>query len=68
MKQKTGRSLNPADVQRKLERKRELKRNKKQRFETREAVVKSKDPEELIDQLRHTDEQSEFLTVIFIDI
>ncbi|KAE9555275.1 hypothetical protein FO519_001526 [Halicephalobus sp. NKZ332] len=57
MGKKSGRSLNPADVQRKLERKKELKRNKKQRFETREAVVKSKDPEELIDQLRHVDKQ-----------
>ena len=58
MAKKGGRSLNPADIQRKLERKRELKRNKKQRVETREAVVKAKDPEELIDQLRHIDKQS----------
>ena len=61
MGKKNGRSLNPADIQRKLERKRELKRNKKQRVETREAVVKSKDPEEIIDQLRHIDKQSKNL-------
>lgn len=58
MGKKNGRTLNPADIQRKLERKKELKKNRKQRTETREAVVKSRDPEEIIDQIRHIDEQS----------
>ena len=58
MGKKSGRFVNPADQQRKLERKKELKRNKKQRTETREALVKAKDPDEIIDQLRHVDEQS----------
>jgi WW domain-binding protein 11 len=57
MGKKNGRFVNPADQQRKQDRKRELKRNKKQRTETREAIVKSRDPEEIIDQLRHVDEQ-----------
>uniref|UniRef100_A0A7E4UZM8 WW domain-binding protein 11 n=1 Tax=Panagrellus redivivus TaxID=6233 RepID=A0A7E4UZM8_PANRE len=57
MGKKGGKNVNPADQQRKLDRKRELKRNKKQRVETREAVVKSRDPEEVIDQLRRIDHQ-----------
>eukprot|EP00123_Amoebidium_parasiticum_P013867 comp22197_c0_seq1/m.32631 comp22197_c0_seq1/g.32631 ORF comp22197_c0_seq1/g.32631 comp22197_c0_seq1/m.32631 type:complete len:362 (-) comp22197_c0_seq1:242-1327(-) len=57
---KAGRFMNPADAQRKAERKKEIKKNKVQRKQIREAVLKAKDPksmqlelEEIEDQLRY---------------
>ncbi|KAF8354953.1 hypothetical protein PRIPAC_96576 [Pristionchus pacificus] len=54
---KSGRFMNPADQQRKAERAKELKRNKKQRGAVRTAIMKNRDPNELIDALRKIDEQ-----------
>jgi WW domain-binding protein 11 len=51
----SNRNLNPADKQRKLERKKELKKHKKQRVEVRKAVLKSKDTDSLLDQMRQID-------------
>ncbi|KAI6223073.1 hypothetical protein M3Y99_01464400 [Aphelenchoides fujianensis] len=56
-KGKAGRSMNPADKERKKQRAQELKRNKKQRTIVRTAIVKGRDPEELLDQLRKLDNQ-----------
>ena len=53
--------MNPADQQRKQDRRKELKRNKKQRQQVRSAVLKGKDCEDLIAQMRRLDEM-EFLS------
>lgn len=58
MGKKAGkRVLNPADRERKKQRAQELKRNKKQRNTVRQAIVKSRNPDELLEQLRRLDEQ-----------
>jgi len=49
--------MNPADRERKQMRAKELKRNKKQRNAVRQAMVKSRDPDELIEQMSRLDEQ-----------
>lgn len=49
--------MNPADRERKQMRAKELKRNKKQRNAVRQAIVKSRDPDELIEQMSRLDEQ-----------
>eukprot|EP00124_Ichthyophonus_hoferi_P001653 Ihof_evm1s92 gene=Ihof_evmTU1s92 len=61
---KGGRFMNPTDAHRKQERKKEIKKNKVQRKQIREAVLKSKDPktmqlelEEVDDQLRYIDRE-----------
>uniref|UniRef100_A0A914MAM1 WW domain-binding protein 11 n=1 Tax=Meloidogyne incognita TaxID=6306 RepID=A0A914MAM1_MELIC len=54
---KGGRVMNPADRERKQMRAKELKRNKKQRNAVRQAMVKSRDPDELIEQMSRLDEQ-----------
>lgn len=54
---KGGRFMNPTDQQRKLERRKELKRNKAQRLQVRSMVLKSKDCEELIGNMRKLDDQ-----------
>uniref|UniRef100_A0A1I8BY33 rRNA-processing protein efg1 n=1 Tax=Meloidogyne hapla TaxID=6305 RepID=A0A1I8BY33_MELHA len=54
---KGGRVMNPADRERKQMRAKELKRNKKQRNAVRQAIVKSRDPDELIEQMSRLDEQ-----------
>jgi WW domain-binding protein 11 len=54
---KSGRVMNPADRERKKQRAQELKRNKKQRNIVRQAIVKSRDPDELLEQLRRLDDQ-----------
>uniref|UniRef100_A0A914WKA3 Wbp11/ELF5/Saf1 N-terminal domain-containing protein n=1 Tax=Plectus sambesii TaxID=2011161 RepID=A0A914WKA3_9BILA len=54
---KSGKFMNPADQERKQNRKRELKKNKKQRVTVRQALLKSKDPEEIIEQLEKLDQQ-----------
>ncbi|GMT35982.1 hypothetical protein PFISCL1PPCAC_27279 [Pristionchus fissidentatus] len=53
---KSGRFMNPADQQRKAERSKELKRNKKQRSAVRTAIMKNRDPNEVIDALRKIDD------------
>ncbi|VDK45773.1 unnamed protein product [Anisakis simplex] len=54
---KSGRFMNPADQERKSMRQKELKRNKKQRTMVRQAILKSKDVDEIIENLRRLDEQ-----------
>lgn len=54
---KSGRVMNPADRERKQMRQKELKRNKKQRIMVRNAIVKSRNPENLVEQLRRMDDQ-----------
>ncbi|KAI6237252.1 hypothetical protein M3Y95_00245600 [Aphelenchoides besseyi] len=56
-KRKGGHGMNPADKERKKQRAQELKRNKKQRTFVRQAIVKGRDAEELLDQLRRLDDQ-----------
>uniref|UniRef100_A0A915E1I1 WW domain-binding protein 11 n=1 Tax=Ditylenchus dipsaci TaxID=166011 RepID=A0A915E1I1_9BILA len=54
---KSGRVMNPADRERKQQRLKELKRNKKERVKIRQAIVKSRDPQELIEHLEKLDDQ-----------
>ncbi|XP_050032926.1 uncharacterized protein [Dermacentor andersoni] len=53
---KSGKYMNPTDQARKEARKRELKKNKKQRQMVRAAVLKGKDPQQLIADLQRIDE------------
>ncbi|CAH3166851.1 unnamed protein product [Porites evermanni] len=48
---KSGKFMNPTDQARKEARKRELKKNKKQRKMVREAVLKSKDPRKILEEI-----------------
>lgn len=48
--------MNPADQERKMARKKELKKNKKQRHLVRQAVLKSKDPSDVLVQMEKLDE------------
>lgn len=48
--------MNPTDQARKEARKKELKKNKKQRQMVRAAVLKGKDPAQLIDEMEKIDE------------
>ena len=48
---KSGKFINPTDQWRKSLRKKELKKNKKQRSVVREAVLRSKDPEVILQEL-----------------
>ena len=52
---KSGKFMNPTDQARKEARRRELKKNKKQRTAVRHAVLKSKDPEELLKEMEEYD-------------
>lgn len=54
---KSGRFMNPADQERKSMRQKELKRNKKQRTLVRHAILKSKDIDEIIENLSRIDDQ-----------
>uniref|UniRef100_A0A914GVF9 WW domain-binding protein 11 n=1 Tax=Globodera rostochiensis TaxID=31243 RepID=A0A914GVF9_GLORO len=54
---KSGRVMNPADRERKQQRAKELKRNKKQRTMVRHAIVKGRNPEELIELMSRLDDQ-----------
>ncbi|KAL3068460.1 hypothetical protein niasHT_030751 [Heterodera trifolii] len=54
---KSGRVMNPADRERKQQRAKELKRNKKQRTMVRHAIVKGKNPEEIIELMSRLDDQ-----------
>lgn len=53
---KGGRYMNPADQERKANRKKELKKNKKQRLLVRQAVLKSKDPQQIIEEMEKLDQ------------
>lgn len=53
---KSGKYMNPTDQARKEARKRELKKNKKQRQLVRAAVLKGKNPRELIVELEKIDD------------
>ncbi|XP_076326592.1 WW domain-binding protein 11 [Tachypleus tridentatus] len=53
---KSGKYMNPSDQARKEARKRELKKNKKQRQLVRAAVLKGKDPHQLIMDMEKIDE------------
>ncbi|MFH4979410.1 hypothetical protein AB6A40_006119 [Gnathostoma spinigerum] len=54
---KSGRFMNPADQERKSMRQKELKRNRKQRTMVRHAILKSKDVDEIIENLKKLDDQ-----------
>ncbi|KAJ8344948.1 hypothetical protein SKAU_G00291410 [Synaphobranchus kaupii] len=53
---KSGKFMNPTDQARKEARKRELKKNKKQRMMVRTAVLKMKDPRQIIRDMEKLDE------------
>ncbi|XP_061510925.1 WW domain-binding protein 11 [Anopheles gambiae] len=53
---KSGKYMNPTDQARKEARKKELKKNKKQRQMVRAAVLKGKDPAQLIEEMEKIDE------------
>ncbi|XP_003738457.1 WW domain-binding protein 11 [Galendromus occidentalis] len=53
---KGGKFMNPTDQARKEARKKELKKNKKQRMAVRQAVLKGKDPQQIIEDLIKIDE------------
>lgn len=53
---KSGKYMNPTDQARKEARKKELKKNKKQRQMVRAAVLKGKDPTQLIEEMEKIDE------------
>lgn len=59
---KSGKYMNPTDQARKEARKKELKKNKKQRQMVRAAVLKGKDPAQLIEEMEKIDEMGLFLT------
>lgn len=52
---KAGKFMNPTDQARKEARRKELKKNKKQRQQVREAVIKQKDPRTLIAEMEELD-------------
>nr|CAH8872172.1 unnamed protein product [Trichobilharzia regenti] len=54
---KSGKFMNPTDQARKEARKRELKKNKKQRMAVRHAVLKAKDPLQLLEETSLYDKQ-----------
>ncbi|KAK0400396.1 hypothetical protein QR680_003474 [Steinernema hermaphroditum] len=54
---KSERVMNPADRERKQQRQKELRRNKKQRTMVRQAIVKARNPSELLDSIRKLDDQ-----------
>lgn len=58
---KSGKYMNPTDQARKEARKKELKKNKKQRQMVRAAVLKGKDPAQLIEEMEKIDEMGLFI-------
>lgn len=52
--------MNPTDQARKEARKKELKKNKKQRQMVRAAVLKGKDPGQLLEEMEKIDEMGKF--------
>lgn len=63
---KSGKYMNPTDQARKEARKKELKKNKKQRQMVRAAVLKGKDPAQLIEEMEKIDEMGLFIQTIFL--
>lgn len=61
---KSGKYMNPTDQARKEARKKELKKNKKQRQMVRAAVLKGKDPAQLIEEMEKIDEMGKKINVI----
>lgn len=59
---KSGKFMNPTDQARKEARKRELKKNKKQRMMVRQAVLKGKDPEKLLEDMEIIDKMGKFIS------
>ena len=53
---KSGKYMNPTDQSRKEARKRELKKNRKQRQAVRQAVLKGKNPRDIIFELEKVDD------------
>ena len=53
--------MNPTDQARKEAQKRELKKNKKQRMMVRAAVLKMKDPKQIIRDMEKLDEMGKIL-------
>ncbi|KAI4471167.1 ww domain-binding protein 11 [Holotrichia oblita] len=53
---KSGKYMNPTDQARKEARKQELKKNKKQRQMVRAAVLKGKDPQQLLEEMEKIDQ------------
>nr|XP_023020482.1 WW domain-binding protein 11 [Leptinotarsa decemlineata] len=53
---KSGKYMNPTDQARKEARKQELKKNKKQRQMVRAAVLKGKDPQQILEEMEKIDE------------
>ena len=53
---KGGKYMNPTDQARKEERKKQLKKHKRQREQVREAVIKSKNPNSVLDELAKLDD------------
>lgn len=56
--------MNPTDQARKEARKKELKKNKKQRQMVRAAVLKGKNPAQLIEEMEKIDEMGKFIDLI----
>lgn len=61
---KSGKYMNPTDQARKEARKKELKKNKKQRQMVRAAVLKGKDPAQLIEEMEKIDEMGKKTNII----
>lgn len=61
---KSGKYMNPTDQARKEARKKELKKNKKQRQMVRAAVLKGKDPAQLIEEMEKIDEMGKALVKV----
>ncbi|KAJ3660338.1 hypothetical protein Zmor_004790 [Zophobas morio] len=53
---KSGKYMNPTDQARKEARKQELKKNKKQRQMVRAAVLKGKDPQQILEEMEKIDQ------------
>lgn len=65
---KSGKYMNPTDQARKEARKKELKKNKKQRQLVRAAVLKGKDPAQLIEEMEKIDEMGALLIVFHFEL
>lgn len=60
---KSGKYMNPTDQARKEARKKELKKNKKQRQMVRAAVLKGKNPAQLIEEMEKIDEMGKWYSI-----
>jgi WW domain-binding protein 11 len=58
---KSGKYMNPTDQARKEARKQELKKNKKQRQMVRAAVLKGKDPQQILEEMEKIDQMGTYL-------